>query len=83
MVDPTQMCPSSTTPLGQFQGICNIERLKGGPWSPELLRGPKLEGGPNLKGGTSDPSSCHVLKLVTKKLVAPNMQVGSILISTQ
>ena len=45
MVDPTQMCPSSISLLGVFQGtICNIEWLKGGPWSSELLGGPKLEG---------------------------------------
>ena len=38
MVDQTQMCPLSNTPLELFQGIiCTIERLKGGPWSPELL----------------------------------------------
>ena len=32
---------------------------KGGPWSPELLGGPKLDGGPDLKEGISDPSSYH------------------------
>ena len=43
MVDQTQMCPSSILSLGLFQGIiCNIERLKGGSWSPELLGGPVL-----------------------------------------
>ena len=37
-IDPTQMRPSSISPSGLFQGItCNIERLKEGPWSPELL----------------------------------------------
>ena len=39
--------PSSISPLGMFQGIiCNIERLRGGPWSPEFLDRPKLEGRP-------------------------------------
>ena len=38
MADQTQMCFSSISPLGPFQGIiCNIERKKGGPWSPVLL----------------------------------------------
>ena len=58
MVEPTQMCPSSISPLGLFQGIIfNIEKL-GWPWSPELL------GGPNLKGGTSDHSSYHAYILI-------------------
>lgn len=40
------------SPLGLFKGIiCNIERLKGGPWSSELLGEPNwretdLKGGP-------------------------------------
>ena len=52
MVDQTQMFPSFILPPGLLQEIiCNIERLKGGPWSPELLGGPKLEGWPYLKGG--------------------------------
>ena len=46
------MCTSSMSPLGLFKGIiCNIERLKGGPWSSELLGEPNwretdLKGGP-------------------------------------
>ena len=36
------------------------ERLKGEPWSLELLMGPKLEELPDWKGGTPDPSSCYV-----------------------
>ena len=36
--------------------IYNIERLKGGPSSPELLGGPKLEEGLDLKGGPQSPS---------------------------
>ena len=36
--DQTQMCSLSISPLGLFQRIiCNTERLKGEPWSPELL----------------------------------------------
>ena len=54
MVDPTRLCPSSTAPLGLFQGIiCNIERLKRGPLEPWIT------GGPDLKVKTSDPSSYH------------------------
>ena len=33
----------------------NIERLKGGPWSPELWGRPKLEGGSDLKKGPQTP----------------------------
>ena len=62
MVDQTQIYPSSISPLGLFQGI--VERLKGGPWRPELLRGPKLEWGSDLKGGTSDPSSYHDISAI-------------------
>ena len=32
---------------------------KGGPWSLDLLGGPKLEEVPDLKGGASEPSSYH------------------------
>ena len=40
MIYPTWICFSSILPLGLFKGIiCNVERLKGGPWSPELLVG--------------------------------------------
>ena len=64
MVDETQMYPSSISPLRLLQGIiCNIESLKGGPQSTELLGEPKLEVGPDLKGVTSDPSSYHDLSL--------------------
>ena len=46
MTDPTQMYPSSISPLGLFQGIiCNIERLKSGTLEPCITGGPKLEGG--------------------------------------
>ena len=52
MVDQTQMQLSSISPLGLFEVIiCNVERLKGGPWSSELLGEPKLEVEPDLKGG--------------------------------
>ena len=52
MVDQTQMQLSSISPLGLFEGIiCNVERLKGWPWSSELLGEPKLEVEPDLKGG--------------------------------
>ena len=38
MAGQNQMCFSSISPLGLFQGIiCNIEKQKGGPWSPQLL----------------------------------------------
>ena len=61
MSNQTQMYPSFILPLRLFQEIIhNIERQKGGAWSPELLGGPKLEHGSDLKGGTSDPSSYHV-----------------------
>ena len=40
MIYPTWICFSSISPLGLFQEIiCNVERLKGGPWRPELLVG--------------------------------------------
>ena len=56
MVDQTQMYPSSILPLGLFQGIiCKIERLNGGPWSPELLGRSKLKGRSDLKGGDLRP----------------------------
>ena len=38
MVDQNQMCPPSISPLKMFLGVtCNIERVKLGTWSPELL----------------------------------------------
>ena len=40
MFDPTQMCSSSISPLGLFQGL---RGWKKGPWNPELLGEPKLE----------------------------------------
>ena len=47
MTDPTQMYPSSISPLGLFQGIiCNIDRLKSGTLEPCITGGRKLEGGP-------------------------------------
>ena len=52
MIDQTQVCPSSISPLGMFQGIIYVifRGKKGGPWCPELLGGPKLERRPDLKG---------------------------------
>ena len=62
MVDPTQMCPSSVSPLGLFQGITwNIEWLKDGTLEPWIAGVPKLKGEPNLKKMTSDPSLYHAL----------------------
>ena len=57
MVDQTEMCPSSISPLGLLQRIkCNTERLKGTlAWRPELLGGPKSYRGPDLKGGHQTP----------------------------
>ena len=58
MVDHTQICPLSVSPLGLFQGIiCNIKIFERGDL--ELLGGAKLEQAPDLKGETSDPSSYH------------------------
>ena len=58
MVDPTQMGPSSTSPLVLFQGIiCNTERLKRGDlgalnyWGDLILE----EGESDLKGGNLRP----------------------------
>ena len=39
-VDQTQMCPSSISPLGLFQGItCNIKRLNGATMEPLIIGG--------------------------------------------
>ena len=60
MVDQTQLCHSSISLLGLSQEIIyNIQRLIGGPWSPELL-GDLNWRGVWLKGGTSQNSSYHV-----------------------
>ena len=52
MVDQTQtsfISNSSISPLGLFKVIiCNIEKLKGGPWSP----------------GTSGPSPYHAYHII-------------------
>ena len=46
MADLAQMCPSSISPLGIFQGImCNIERLKGGTVETWITGGTKTGGG--------------------------------------
>ena len=64
MVDQTQMYFTSVSPLRLFQGIiCNTERLKGRPWSPELLEGP------NLDGGSQTP--LHTMLLICKRFVMP------------
>ena len=39
MVDQTQIFPSSISPLGLFQRICNFERQKGGTLEPFEKRG--------------------------------------------
>ena len=61
MVDQTQICPLSISPLGLFQKIiCNIERLKERTLEPWLTWGGWLTRGiPDLKGGTSDTLSYH------------------------
>ena len=60
MVDQTQMCLSSISPSGLFQGIiCKIERLKGGTLEPWSIGETWTVGGPNLKVGNSDLSSYH------------------------
>ena len=44
MVDPTQMCPSSVSPLRLFHGIiCFLERLKGGTWELWITGGRNLD----------------------------------------
>ena len=61
MVNQTQMYSSSISPLERFQGIiCNIERLKGGHWGPELLKGPDLKGGRQTSLHTA---ACNCSKL--------------------
>ena len=56
-VDQTQICPSSISPLGLFQGIIfNIKRLKGGD-----LGALNYWVGPDLKGATSDKIPLHTM----------------------
>ena len=68
MIDQTQMYPSSISPLGLPQGItCNIERLRGGTWSPELLGRPKLWE-TDLKGGPQTPLHTMDIFLILPKM---------------
>ena len=77
MVDPTQMCPSSISPLGLFQVMVYIvDRLKGD------LRARNHWWGPLLKRGHSALFSYHDegtewTKFVTLHLLFNYMDLGS------
>ena len=44
MFDQNERYPLSISPLEMFQGICSIEGLKSGLWSPALLERPEMKG---------------------------------------
>ena len=71
-VDQTEMCLSSISPLGMFQGIiCNIERLKRGNLEPELPGQHKLDWGGRggFKSSDSELGSLFILWFFYKNIL--------------